>query len=221
MGKGSYMLSSALRRFSGFAALLCALPVLIVIGAAITACGRRPIFTQERIGLNGARFSIWKLRTMDELCSDRTRWQWQNTTLNVVSRAIRRYRLDELPQLGNVALGHMAFVGPRPLLAVDLQNMGPKAANRLVVMPGITGLAQLSGGSALSQEIKLRIDFAYIEARSWSLNLKILIFTVPAVLRGIDRSELLVDGFLRVSRDWPESADVSWIVGTDPLRSDL
>jgi lipopolysaccharide/colanic/teichoic acid biosynthesis glycosyltransferase len=99
---------------------------------------------------------------------------------------LRQNRLDELPQLANIILGHMVFVGPRPLIAVELVAMGPGHTLRQAVKPGLTGLAQLSGGNRLSPAAKLRVDLHYIERRSILFDARILLSTLPRVVQGID-----------------------------------
>jgi lipopolysaccharide/colanic/teichoic acid biosynthesis glycosyltransferase len=166
--------------------LLVVLPLLLSIAAAIIACGRSPLFCQARIGLNNRSFTIMKLRTVDCVQSRRLRSPWQDSAFARLALWLRQNRLDELPQLANIILGHMVFVGPRPLIAVELVAMGPGHTLRQAVKPGLTGLAQLSGGNRLSPAAKLRVDLHYIERRSILFDARILLSTLPRVVQGID-----------------------------------
>jgi lipopolysaccharide/colanic/teichoic acid biosynthesis glycosyltransferase len=101
-----------------------------------------------------------------------------------VGRFLRRYSLDELPQLLNVLRGDMALVGPRPPLPVEVASYGDAANRRLLVKPGMTGLWQVSGRSDLSWEESVRLDLYYVENWSLALDAQILVRTARAVLRG-------------------------------------
>jgi lipopolysaccharide/colanic/teichoic acid biosynthesis glycosyltransferase len=146
--------------------------------------GRPVLFRQRRPGLRGRPFLILKFRTMTpdrgtegELLPDRER-------LTPLGRWLRRWSLDELPELWNVLRGDMSLVGPRPLLMDYLERYTPEQAQRHQVRPGITGWAQVRGRNALNWEEKLRHDLWYVDNMSPAVDLKILAATVRTVVRG-------------------------------------
>ncbi|WP_210480590.1 sugar transferase [Naasia sp. SYSU D00948] len=183
---------------ASFVLLVLASPVLLAAALAIKATSPGPVlFRQERIGLNGKVFSILKFRSMrvgadDELArlladqgtDDRPLFKVDNDPrITRVGRFMRKYSIDELPQLLNVLKGDMSLVGPRPQRAEEVALYDPAASRRLLVKPGITGLWQISGRSDLSWEDAIRWDLYYVE--NWSLidDLLTLIRTVGVVLR--------------------------------------
>jgi lipopolysaccharide/colanic/teichoic acid biosynthesis glycosyltransferase len=155
-------------------------PLMAVVGAALLACGREPLFRQKRVGWRQAEFTILKFKTLapDRCISTRLTAPWlehlQLRAFDKLSRLLRQSRIDELPQLVNIVKGDMAFIGPRPLTADDVAEMPIGRTRRFAVRPGLTGLAQVSGGQALSPAEKLLLDVHYIEARSPRLGLWIL-----------------------------------------------
>lgn len=177
--------------------LVATTPLMGLIALLVKATSRGPaIFRQPRIGYRCQVFEIYKFRTMVEgaecLEEELARRQAGRTFLKVlddprttrIGRFLRRSSLDELPQLWNVLRGDMSLVGPRPILLSDFRKM-PKRQQlrRFTVKPGITGLWQVSGRSRCSDEERMQLDLDYI--RDWShwTDLKILLRTVPAVLR--------------------------------------
>ena len=180
----------------GVAALLImflAVPML-VIAVAIKLSSRGPVFyRQVRLGRGGAPFVMWKFRTMVDgadllLLEDLNEADGllfkirSDPRVTALGRLLRRWSLDELPQLANVIRGHMSVVGPRPL-PVPLEAYDAVAIRRLAVKPGITGLWQVSGRSDMSWEECLQLDLAYVESGSLALDLWILLRTAGAVLR--------------------------------------
>jgi lipopolysaccharide/colanic/teichoic acid biosynthesis glycosyltransferase len=182
----------------GAAALIMLLsPVLLAASAAVKLGSAGPVlFRQRRTGLNGREFDVLKLRTM-RVGSEHQRnaLAGRNETgghlfkirkdprVTSTGRWMRRFSLDELPQLFNVVMGHMSLVGPRPLPVED-SAFDEQARRRLLVRPGLTGLWQVSGRSSLSWEETLRLDLTYIDTWSLRLDLVILARTPRAVLRG-------------------------------------
>ncbi len=176
-------------------ALVLLLPLLLVLAAAVRCTSPGPaLFRQERVGLGGARFRLLKLRTMvdgaealrphldNELDGVLFKVR-QDPRVTPLGRVLRRWSLDELPQLVNVARGHMRLVGPRPALPEEVARYDALACRRLEVKPGLTGAWQVSGRSHLSWSESVRIDVAYVESRCLALDLRILARTVVAVLR--------------------------------------
>lgn len=139
------------------------------------------LFRQERIGLGGQPFTVLKFRTMydgpNPIFPDASR-------ITPVGRFLRRFSLDELPQLVNVARGEMSVVGPRPTLAYQVERYDEHQRRRLDVRPGLTGLAQVSGRNALTWAERIEFDVQYVERRSLRLDLSILARTARALLGG-------------------------------------
>ena len=144
--------------------------------------GSPAIFRQQRPGLNGQVFTIYKFRTMLAVDPDKG-WVSDEARLTHFGRVLRSTSLDELPSLVNVLKGDMSLVGPRPLLAEYLDRYTPTQSRRHEVRPGLTGLAQVSGRNAVSWEERLELDVWYVDNRSFWLDIKILWRTVVQVLR--------------------------------------
>ena len=159
-------------------------PIFFILSLLIYLTMGKPIFfRQERPGLNGKIFKIYKFRTMSnerdengELLSDEKR-------LKGIGKFIRSTYLDELPQLINVLKGDMSFVGPRPLLVEYLELYNDEQKRRHNVKPGITGLAQINGRNAISWEEKFKLDVCYVDNQSFLLDMKILWMTFLKVLK--------------------------------------
>lgn len=182
------------------AALLVALlsPVLLAVAVAIMVDSRGPVlYKQRRVGKDGVPFTILKFRTMiTDADALRARLQAVNEGAGVlfklrrdprvtpVGRFLRRYSMDELPQLFNVLTGAMSLVGPRPPLPEESAKYGPDMRRRLLVKPGLTGLWQVSGRSDLSWEESVRLDLRYVEDWSLALDALILWKTFRAVFGG-------------------------------------
>jgi len=168
-------------------------PLLLLIALAIKLDSRGPVvFRQVRVGRDGQPFTMLKFRTMtvdaetrrDELRNDCDAVLFKSRRdprITRVGRVLRRYSLDELPQLGNVVRGQMALVGPRPALFTELELFDADALRRLAVMPGMTGLWQVSGRSDLSWEETVRLDLDYVDNWSLGLDVRILARTARAV----------------------------------------
>jgi lipopolysaccharide/colanic/teichoic acid biosynthesis glycosyltransferase len=178
--------------------LLVTAVVWPLIAVAIRLSSRGPVlYRQVRCGLQGRRFELLKFRTMVEGAD---RMQPELAHLNVmdgpvfkapddprvtgVGRWLRRWSLDELPQLVNVLTGDMSLVGPRPPLPDEVERYEPWQRRRLAMKPGLTCLWQVSGRSELDFATWMEMDLAYIDHWSLWLDLKILLRTVPAVLGG-------------------------------------
>jgi lipopolysaccharide/colanic/teichoic acid biosynthesis glycosyltransferase len=184
--------------------ILAASPILLVVLAAIAAAVRisspGPVFSSHRrIRRHGAFFTMWKFRTMcsdsaevleSHLASDpNARLEWRKShklrrdpRVTRVGEFLRRTSLDELPQLWNVLAGSMSLVGPRPIVAAEVEKYGEFFSDYCLVKPGITGLWQVSGRSACTYAERVQLDRRY--AHTWSLrqDLKILIKTLPSVI---------------------------------------
>jgi exopolysaccharide biosynthesis polyprenyl glycosylphosphotransferase len=171
-------------------------PVLLVIAIAVKLSSRGPaIYRSVRPGMAGRPFYCFKFRTMrehsDQIQADLEPLNEksgalfkirQDPRLTKVGRVLRRFSLDELPQLVNVVRGEMSLVGPRPLPMRDFERLEEWHKKRYLVLPGITGLWQVSGRSELDFDDLVRLDFLYLERWSILLDLSILLKTIPAVL---------------------------------------
>ena len=149
------------------------------------------IFMQERPGLHGKPFFLYKFRTMTDQRDTMGNLLPDSVRLTSVGQFLRKYSLDELPQLINVLKGDISLVGPRPLLMEYLPLYSEEQIKRHHVRPGITGWAQINGRNAISWEEKFQLDVWYVQNHSLLLDLKILWLTVVKVIRseGINQSE--------------------------------
>ena len=159
--------------------LLIILAPLILLMAVLIRLkmGAPVLFRQPRPGLRGRQFYLFKFRTMSEEVDEEGRVLDDRERLTALGRWLRKYSLDELPQLFNVLKGDLSFVGPRPLLMRYLGRYSPEQARRHEVKPGITGWAQINGRNALSWEDKFKYDVWYVDNQSFLLDLKILWLT--------------------------------------------
>jgi exopolysaccharide biosynthesis polyprenyl glycosylphosphotransferase len=191
------------------AGLLVLAPLLALIALAVRLDSSGPVFfRQDRIGMGGRRFRVWKFRTMVTGASDAAHRELvtrmlqgdetttataaddgskvfklvHDTRVTRVGALLRRYSLDELPQLFNVVRGEMSLVGPRPPLPYEVKHYDPWQYDRLQVLPGITGLWQVSGRNRLSYGEMIRLDVRYVQEWSLWLDFKILFKTIPVVL---------------------------------------
>jgi lipopolysaccharide/colanic/teichoic acid biosynthesis glycosyltransferase len=164
-----------------------ALPAALigVLGALAVACtSRGPVlFRQERIGRDGHPFTMLKFRTMlhdhadNPVIPDRER-------ITRVGGALRRFSLDELPQLLNVVGGQMSVVGPRPTLRYQVERYDEHQRGRLAVRPGLTGLAQVSGRNTLTWAERIELDLDYTERQSAGLDVRLLARTLGVLVSG-------------------------------------
>jgi lipopolysaccharide/colanic/teichoic acid biosynthesis glycosyltransferase len=165
-------------------ALLFLLPVMVIIGLLVCLkMGWPPFFSQQRPGLGGRPFTMYKFRTMSDIKGGNGRLLPDAQRLTSFGRFLRATSLDELPELWNVLKGEMSLVGPRPLLMEYLPLYSSEQARRHDVRPGITGWAQVNGRNALSWEEKFALDVWYVDHQSVALDVKILWMTLRAVLR--------------------------------------
>jgi lipopolysaccharide/colanic/teichoic acid biosynthesis glycosyltransferase len=166
------------------AALMGLSPVLMLIAAYVKLRSPGPaFFAQQRIGLAGRPFRIWKFRTMHVRPDGDSSVSVRNDPrVFRGGQLLRKLKLDELPQLWNVVLGTMSLVGPRPTVDEDYRRMTPEQRERWTVRPGITGLAQIRGGTSLTWPERIKWDLEYIRNRSLWLDLQIIAETTIKVL---------------------------------------
>ena len=167
------------------AGLLLLAPLLLAIAVWIRLDSPGLVFfRQERVGLRGQPFRIFKFRSMRPDNAGPQVTVGADKRITRSGRFIRAYKLDELPQLLNVLFGEMSLVGPRPPLPREVDQYEPDALRRLRVRPGMTGLWQVSGRSDLSWEESLRLDLHYVDNWSPTGDLHIMLRTVSAVVNG-------------------------------------
>lgn len=180
--------------------LLVAAPLMLAIAIAIRVDSSGPIFyRQERVGLRGRRFRIWKFRSMrldadttkhslahlNAYCDPRLFKVQNDPRITRVGRWLRRTSLDELPQIFNVLAGEMSLVGPRPPLPAEVADYEPHHFVRLAVSPGITGPWQVNGRNLITDfEEVVRLERAYVESWSLTEDVRILLRTLPVVISG-------------------------------------
>ena len=172
------------------ALLLFTLPVLVLTMIAIKLESPGPVFyKQERVGLNGKRFNIIKLRSM-RTDAEKNGPQWaakNDPRVTRVGKFIRKTRIDELPQLINILRGDMSLIGPRPERPVFTEKFDkeiPGFKKRLLVKPGLTGWAQVNGGYEMTPAEKFELDMFYIQNQSFKMDMQILFRTVWVVVSG-------------------------------------
>jgi exopolysaccharide biosynthesis polyprenyl glycosylphosphotransferase len=185
-------------RCAAGAALVMLAPLMTILASAVWLHDRGPaLFTQVRVGKDGHAFRIYKFRTM-VVDAEQHRAQLlasndsdgvlfklrRDPRVTPVGARLRRWSIDELPQLFNVFLGHMSLVGPRPALPDEAEKYAEHVRRRLVVKPGLTGLWQVSGRSDLSWEESVRLDLRYVENWSFALDLQIMWKTISVLVRG-------------------------------------
>jgi lipopolysaccharide/colanic/teichoic acid biosynthesis glycosyltransferase len=189
-------------RFIALVLLICAGPLLAVIAWRIRRDGGPATFSHFRVGCGGRVFACIKFRTMridaEQTLQDlleqnpalRTEWQRDHKLsddprITPFGKWLRRFSLDELPQLVNVLRGEMALIGPRPITLDELHRYGHARWHYLSVLPGMTGLWQVSGRTGTGYEQRIRLDELYVKNRSAWLDLKILAKTVVVVVTGV------------------------------------
>lgn len=169
-------------RFLAAGTLLVLSPLLALIAGAIALLDGRPVvFTQLRAGQHGKPFRIYKFRTLHLGPKDPERPSAHCTRTGAF---LRRWALDELPQLWNIVRGDMSFIGPRPTLLDQVRRYGAFERTRLHAKPGLTGWAQIHGRNALSWPERIRLDVWYVEHQSLWVDAKILLHTPRVLWRG-------------------------------------
>ncbi len=198
---------SAAKRLIDLAAatvlLLLLAPLLALVALAILLDSSGPVFfRQTRVGRGGKPFTIYKFRSMRTDADEAVHREYVTTLLRAtnagqdtamrkvpndrritrIGAIIRKTSIDELPQLWNVLIGNMSLVGPRPPIPYEVEAYAPWMRRRLDVLPGITGLWQVSGRGQVSLDEMFQLDVSYVGRQSLALDLKILLLTIPTVL---------------------------------------
>jgi len=186
------MLKRLFDLFFSLVVLILLFPVLFLLSMVIFLTMGRPVFfRQERPGLNGKSFFLYKFRTMRLPRAGEAGAEFDAVRTTVLGKLMRSSSLDEFPAFINVLKGDMSVVGPRPLLVRYLERYSPEQARRHEVKPGITGWAQVNGRNAISWEEKFKMDVWYVDNRSFMLDMKILFMTIRKVIKreGVDHGE--------------------------------
>lgn len=192
-------LSPLFQRSCALLGLIILSPVLLVLACliAIESPGS-VIFKQVRVGENGRRFNFYKFRSMrtstdpkyvdvSAMKSDRDgvcNKFFNDPRVTQIGKFIRKYSIDELPQLMNVVKGDMLLIGPRPALVIETDQYPLNARKRLATTPGLTGLWQVSGRANTTFEEQIALDLRYVQEKNWWFDVKIMFATIPVVLFG-------------------------------------
>lgn len=170
--------------FVALTLLLLLFPFIALIALLIRwHMGSPVLFRQQRPGLHAKPFDIYKFRTMNDARDDNGKLLSDAERLTGLGRFLRKFSLDELPQLFNVVKGELSLVGPRPLLMEYLPLYSSEQARRHAVRPGMTGWAQVNGRNAMTWEDKFEYDVWYVDHQSFRLDMKIMWMTLIKVLR--------------------------------------
>lgn len=186
----NYLLKRSIDILVSCLGLLIAIPIIMITAIFIKCESKGPIFyVQERLGLGGRVFKLIKLRSMT-VDAEKNGMQWAEVNdprVTKVGQFIRKTRIDELPQLFNVLMGDMTLIGPRPErpeFTAKFEEEIPGFINRLSVMQGVTGWAQVNGGYHISPKNKLELDLEYIDNQSVRLDILIILKTIKVILTG-------------------------------------
>jgi exopolysaccharide biosynthesis polyprenyl glycosylphosphotransferase len=196
---GSLALKRLLDIAVALAGLLALSPLLLTAMALIKLEDRGPIFfSQTRVGAHGRPFEMWKFRSMvrnadalkeqllagNEMAGGITFKMKNDPRITRVGKWLRKFSVDELPQIWNVFIGEMSVVGPRPPVPREVAQYSPEERQRLLAKPGLTCFWQVGGRSKIDFGGQVRLDLEYIRSRSLWIDVKLLLKTVPAVLMG-------------------------------------
>ncbi len=175
---------SSIKRALDIVIVVILLPVflipLVIIALGLALPGGSVLFIQPRIGQDLKPFRMFKFRTMHDSAQD---VQDESQRITKMGRFLRKYHLDELPQIFNVLAGQMSLVGPRPLLCSYLDAFPEEYLRRHQVKPGLTGLVQIEGGNDLCWDQRFKRDLDYVDQQNLVLDIKILLITMPKLLR--------------------------------------
>ena len=166
------------------------LPLFLILGIVVSLYSNQIFFAQTRIGKDNVPFTIFKFKTMSDEVDSNGNLLPDHQRITVIGNVIRLLSLDELPQIYNILIGDMSFVGPRPLLVDYLELYTSEEIRRHNVLPGITGLAQVKGRNSLTWKEKFEFDIAYVKNFGLTQDLSILIKTFFVILKrtGINSS---------------------------------
>ena len=172
--------------------LVLTAPLLVVVAVLVRLrMGSPVLFSQLRLGRDEQPFRLLKFRSMHAPRPGREAPEFDHERIGRLGRVLRSTSLDELPSLVNLLRGQITLVGPRPLPVHYLERFTPEQRRRMLVKPGITGLAQVAGRNAVDWPQRLALDVRYVDERSLRTDLEVLVRTVPLVLgrRGVDHAD--------------------------------
>ena len=188
--------TSAMIRIVALTTLMLLSPVVFLLALLLVLFQGKPIFFhQTRLGQRQQEFSLIKFRTMQVNDVDPSTLgtvAFSHPMVTPLGKWLRRLRLDEIPQLLNIIRGEMVFVGPRPCLPGQEEQMTPEQRLRFIVKPGLTGLAEVSGNVLLTHDEQWSLDWRYVRDHSLILDLKICIGTLSVITFGPSRDESYV-----------------------------
>ena len=165
-------------------ALVVFSPLLLIVAVLVRVfLGNPVLFKQQRPGLNGRIFTIYKFRTMADKCDKKGHLLPDEKRLTKFGKFLRSTSLDELPELLNIFRGDMSIVGPRPLLVRYLPLYSAQQNRRHEVKPGLTGLAQVNGRNAISWQERFKWDVKYVDNVTFAMDIRIILKTITSVLR--------------------------------------
>jgi sugar transferase EpsL len=163
--------------------IILSLPMFIIACVVRIAMGKPVLFIQQRPGLHGEPFYLYKIRTMTNADDNGSEILPGELRITAIGKILRRLSLDELPQLFNVLKGDLSLVGPRPLLMEYLPRYSLEQARRHEAKPGITGWAQVNGRNAITWEEKFKLDVWYVDHQGFWLDMKIIFMTIWKILK--------------------------------------
>ena len=168
--------------------LILLLPLLMISAILVRVTSPGPVFfVQDRVGRYSRIFRVYKFRSMRENTADPIEMgqvDLDNDLITLVGRYLRRFKIDELPQLWNIVRGEMSLVGPRPTLPELAADYTPEQNRRLLVRPGLTGWAQVLGNTELTWDERIKLDLWYLDRLSFRFDLKILFLTFKVIIYG-------------------------------------
>ena len=194
--------------FMALVAIIILLPLFIIVGFLVKVkLGSPIIFKQKRAGYKNKVFTMYKFRSMTNACDANGKLLCDEQRLTKFGKFLRNTSIDELPELFNILIGQMSFVGPRPLALYDVVFFNEKALKRLNVKPGLTGLAQINGRNIIKWEDKFDFDIIYMKKITFLKDILIIFKTVGLVLRqedvtsaGMEVTESLGNYLLRTNQ---------------------
>lgn len=168
--------------------ILFIFPILLISTGLVKTTSPGPLFfLQERLGENGKIFKVYKFRTMTHQKREIVQVFGKSEGVTKVGYYLRRFKIDEMPQLINILKGEMSFIGPRPALKNQIESFNEDGRYRLKVKPGMTGLAQVNGNIYLTWEERWRYDRMYVENLTFLMDLRIILKTILVVILGEDK----------------------------------
>ena len=174
-----------LDRLLAFGVIVALSPLFLLVSMLIKMTSKGPVFFQQkRVGLHQKPFHLLKFRSMTNESHEIKRYTTRGNGVTPVGYYLRKYKIDELPQVLNVLLGDMSFVGPRPNIVEHLDSMNEDQKKRYLVRPGMTGLAQVSGNIYLPWEKRYEMDLNYVENVSFRNDGRIILRTILLIFKG-------------------------------------